>query len=242
MPKDIASVQKESDTPAFSAIALTNIANMTATAEAPASLQTEDRRSIRTKRLLGEAFAQLLEERGLDGFSVGDLTERADINRATFYSHYRDMDDLLRFFEEEIITSLMALKPKIQSVGLAELLNFNLTGTPPPVTVELFDQLRKRGTLLRVLLSSKGDPVFQARLRDRLCSDLVQSVLHRKYTTNPTPLTEYYISYYASAMLGLIQHWLDRNMTESSEEMARVMLSIMMLKPGDPIELRKFEH
>jgi AcrR family transcriptional regulator len=204
-------------------------------------VQTEDRRSVRTKRLLGEAFAQLLEERGLDGFSVGDLAERADINRATFYSHYRDMNDLLHFFEEEIVASFLSLKPKIQSVGLAELLSFNLTGTPPRVTVEIFDQLRENGSLLRVLLSSKGDPVFQVRLRDRLCSDLVRSVLHRKYTTSPTPLTEYYVSYYASAMLGLIQHWLDRGMPESSEEMARIMLSIMMLKPGDPIELKGSE-
>ena len=203
------------------------------------SLQpTEDRRSLRTKRMLKEAFAQLLEERGLDGFSVGDLAERADINRATFYSHYKDMDDLLRFFEEEIITDVLSLKPNIQAVSLKELLDFNIRGVPPRVTVKIFDQLREHGSLLRVLLSSKGDADFQAHLRDHLCSDLVRSVLHRKYTENTTPLTEYYISYYASAMLGLIQHWLDRGMPESSEEMARIMLSIMMLKPGDPIELK----
>ena len=199
---------------------------------------TEDRRSLRTKRMLSEAFAQLLEERGLDGFSVGDLAERADINRATFYSHYKDMGELLHFFEEEITTSVLSLKPMIQAVSLEELLAFNLKGIPPHMTVLVFDQLREHGPLLRVLLSPKGDAVFQAYLRDHLCSDLVRSVLHRKYTENPTPLTEYYISYYASAMLGLIQHWLDRGMPETSEEMARILLSIMMLKPGDPIELK----
>jgi AcrR family transcriptional regulator len=197
-----------------------------------------DRRSVRTKRLLRGAFTQLIEERGLDGFSVGDLTDRADINRATFYAHYRDMNDLLGSFEEEINASLLSLKPKIQAVGISELFIFMNTGTPPRITVEIFDCLREHGPLLRVLLSPKGDAVFQAHLRDRLCSDLVRSVLRRKYTDNPTPLTEYYISYYASAMVGLIQHWLDRGMPESSEEMARIMLSIMMLKPGDSIELQ----
>jgi len=200
--------------------------------------QAEDRRSVRTKRMLSEAFAQLLEERGFDGFSVGDLAECADINRATFYSHYRDMGDMLQTFEEEILTSLMSLKPKIQAVSLSELFEFTQTGTPPSVTIEVFDLLREHGSLLRVLLSPKGDAVFQAHMRDRLCADLVRSVLARKYTESPTALTEYYISYYASAMVGLIQLWLDLGMPESSQEMARIMLSIMMLQPGEPIELK----
>jgi AcrR family transcriptional regulator len=186
--------------------------------------------------MLREAFTQLIEERGPDGFSVGDLTERADINRGTFYAHYRDMTDLLHFFENEIITSLFSLKPQIQAVKLRELLIFERTGAPPPVTVELFDLLSEHGRLLRVLLSPSGDAAFQARLRDQLCADLIRSVLHEKYTHRPTAFTEYYIAYYASALLGLIQHWLERDMAENSEEMGRVMLSIMLLSPGEAIE------
>jgi hypothetical protein len=62
-------------------------------------------------------------------------------------------------------------------------------------------------------------------------------VLPSKYTTNPKPLTEYYIAYYASATLGLIQRWLQGGLVETSDEMARILLSIMMLRPGDHIEL-----
>ncbi|MCL2883725.1 MAG: TetR family transcriptional regulator C-terminal domain-containing protein, partial [Coriobacteriia bacterium] len=58
------------------------------------------------------------------------------------------------------------------------------------------------------------------------------------YTRDPSPLTEYYIAYYAAALLGLIQHWLERGMPEDSHTMARIMLSIMFLKPGDPIKLQ----
>jgi AcrR family transcriptional regulator len=199
---------------------------------------TEDRRSLRTKRMLREAFAQLIAERGLDGFSVGELTTRADINRGTFYAHYHDMADLLRRFEDEIVADLHALKPHLQAVTLRELLAFNRKGIPPRVTIELFDVLREHGHLLRVLLSSNGDAAFQARLRDRICADFVRSVLHSRYLKNPQPLTEYYIAYYASATLGLIQRWLERDMPESSEEMARILLSIMMLRPGDSIELK----
>lgn len=206
------------------------------------SRQTKDRRSLRTKRLLKEAFAQLIDERGLDGFSVGDLTDRADINRGTFYAHYHDMPDLLHLFEEEIIECLTCLKPRIQAVTITQLLAFARNGTPPQVTVELFELLQEHGSLLRVLCGPNGDAKFQAHLRDRVCIDLVRSVLYDKYTRDPKPLTEYYIAYYASAMLGLIQHWFVRNMKESPEEMAHILLSVMMLRPGDHIELKGGNH
>jgi AcrR family transcriptional regulator len=188
--------------------------------------------------MLREAFATLIAKRGLDGFSVGELAEQADINRGTFYAHYRDMADLLNCFEDEIIADLHSLKPRMQAVTLRELLSFNRQGIPLRVTVELFDLLREHGHLLRVLLSPRGDAAFQARLRDRVCVDLIRSMLHGKYIKNPRPLTEYYVAYYASAALGLIQLWLERGMPESSEEMARILLSVTMLKPGEPIELK----
>jgi AcrR family transcriptional regulator len=244
MPKAPAAVAAAISAPASSAApAATTTVTAPVVTAAPAAAAgagepTEDRRSLRTKRMLREAFAQLVAERGLDGFSVGDLTERADINRGTFYAHYRDMTELLRCFEDEIIAALHALKPRIRTVTLGELLTFNRKGIPPRVTIELFDVLREHGHLLRVLLSPDGDAAFQARLRDRTCTDLVRSVLHSKYLEDPQPLTEYYVAYYASATLGLIQRWLERDMPEGSEEMARILLSVMMLRPGDSIELK----
>jgi len=197
----------------------------------------EDRRALRSKQALRTAFAQLAAQRGLDGFGVGDLTSAAQLNRSTFYAHYRDMDQLMSCIEAEIIDQLAALQTRIAAVTLADIVAFVQYGTPPAICVQLFEVLRQHGLLLRVLLSPRGDANFQTRLRDSLCSDLIRSVLHKKYTQHPTELTEYYIAYYAAAVLGLIQLWLQRNMQEDAQQMARIMLSIMYLRPGDPIVL-----
>ena len=55
----------------------------------------EDRRVRRTRRLLRDALVSLVLERGYAGITVEDITDRADLGRATFYSHYTDKDDLL---------------------------------------------------------------------------------------------------------------------------------------------------
>lgn len=49
-----------------------------------------DPRVRRTRQLIEDAFLELLGEKTLHAMTVGDITKRAEINRATFYSHYFD--------------------------------------------------------------------------------------------------------------------------------------------------------
>jgi AcrR family transcriptional regulator len=53
-----------------------------------------DPRVRRTRRLLEEAMRSLLSERQYEEISVGDIAERATVNRATFYAHFLDKRDL----------------------------------------------------------------------------------------------------------------------------------------------------
>lgn len=57
---------------------------------------TEDRRILRSRQALTDAFLALVVEQPYDEFTVGDVIERAGIGRSTFYEHFRNKDDLLR--------------------------------------------------------------------------------------------------------------------------------------------------
>jgi len=54
-----------------------------------------DRRVQRTRRLLGAALIELMQERGYDAITVQDVIDQADVGRSTFYTHFRDKEDLL---------------------------------------------------------------------------------------------------------------------------------------------------
>lgn len=54
------------------------------------------RNSLRSQRMLRDAFVSLLAEKEVERITVSDVTRRADLNRGTFYSHYANMDALLR--------------------------------------------------------------------------------------------------------------------------------------------------
>lgn len=74
----------------------------------------EDRRIRRTKKLLRQALAQLMLEKQIKDITVTDLVERADINRGTFYVHYRDVYDLRSQMEDEIVTALDDMLAQMQ--------------------------------------------------------------------------------------------------------------------------------
>ena len=62
-----------------------------------------DERVIKTKKLIKTALSELIQEKGFDHVSITDLTQRANINRGTFYLHYQDKYDLLEKFENEVL-------------------------------------------------------------------------------------------------------------------------------------------
>jgi AcrR family transcriptional regulator len=53
-----------------------------------------DRRVLRTRDILGDALVELMHEKSFDEITVQQVLDRAGVGRSTFYTHYRDKDDL----------------------------------------------------------------------------------------------------------------------------------------------------
>lgn len=63
-----------------------------------------DLRVRRTQKNIREAFITLATKRKVSKITIKELAETAMINKATFYLHYRDMEDLISHLEAEIIS------------------------------------------------------------------------------------------------------------------------------------------
>ena len=208
----------------------------TPAAPAPAAVE-RDPRIARSRAALREAFIALVEEHGIDGFSVGDLCTSAGLNRGTFYNHFRDKESLLASFEDEVIEGLGGVLAKFQNIKLRELAACSLTHRPLPMLVELYDYLREEGPFLHAMLGPGGDARFGMRLREAVCGRFVRSLLHERYQNDPSAFTRYYISFYSGAYLGVISEWIDSEMTETSEEMALISMRLLFIKPGESIKM-----
>lgn len=69
--------------------------------ERVAKINTNDRRVKRTKKLLRDSLFSLLQTKSINEITITELTEVADINRATFYFYYTDIFDMLDQIQNE---------------------------------------------------------------------------------------------------------------------------------------------
>ena len=65
-----------------------------------------DRRQKKTREAIFEAFSGLLSEKNLNKITVGEIIERADVGRATFYSHFETKDHLTEELCEELFSNI----------------------------------------------------------------------------------------------------------------------------------------
>jgi len=196
-----------------------------------------DRRIARSKKALREALIALIEERGIHGFTINDLCTKADLNRGTFYNHFQDIPDFISCLETDFMLGLDDYQTQMSNLTLRNLAKVRLHKKPLPFLVGLFDYLRQEGDLLHALLGPGGDARFSLSLRDSVCMNLVHSILKEKYRENPEPFVNYYVAYFTSAYLGVIQRWIETGMQESSDEMARIAVRLLFIKPGESIKL-----
>jgi len=65
------------------------------------TVEKMDPRVKRTRELIVRAFGELVDEKGHRGLTVQEIAERATVNRATFYDHFRDQYELLDYYISE---------------------------------------------------------------------------------------------------------------------------------------------
>ena len=78
---------------------------------------------------------------------------------------------------------------------------------------------------------------FGPRVCDMVCANFIQSILHERYRNSDDAFVGYYIAFYANAYMGVINRWIETGMKESSEQMARIAMRLLFIKPGESIKL-----
>src|SRR2546426_12674993 len=119
----------------------------------------------RTKILLREALIALIEERGFEALTIGELTERAMVSRAAFYRNYQDKYELVEQIFEEAMSALLGA---VGDLGREH---------PPEIWVKFFEDIAEYERLYRTLLGRKGSPWFVRKMRADL-SGLVKDRRH----------------------------------------------------------------
>jgi len=184
-------------------------------------MSQDSQRVIETKERIKDAFFELYAAKKIERISIKEITEKARLNRGTFYVYYKDIYDLLEKTEDEMIEELA---DKIKSVAVKILRDEDIFSFLPPLSF-----YEKYGEYLRVLLGNNGDPNFIFKIKTIIKKTIVE--LFRQENIPMIPNQEYVMEFMASAQIGLISYWLQRNRELSIEELAALIKQLLLNGP-----------
>ena len=182
-----------------------------------------DRRVQRTRKLLRDAMMSLIMEDGYDAISIQDITEKANLGRATFYLHFKDKDELLLDVMEQFIDEFMEQVPQISGA------QWRLDDTK--ALVRLFDFAAEHYDLYRILIIGSGGITAANQLRQSVAaniSDLIQQEID-EHGAKPVMPTEFIANHFAGSLLSTIYWWLDNDLPYTVEEMAEMFQKVNLL-------------
>lgn len=179
-----------------------------------------DRRVLRTRKAIIEAFISLLGERDFEQITINDIADRANVNRGTIYLHYTDKYNLLEqcseMYLQELCDSCLTDKGIHQITAKASLLN-------------TFHYLEQNASIYSMLLTKKGIPAF----RNQMVALMVQGIEEQIAAagSNQGINKEITVQFFASAAVGLLEWWVVHSMPYPAEEMVEQLLSLLELHP-----------
>ncbi len=114
--------------------------------------KAEYRSSIRSKTLIRNALVSLMQEKPFEKITITDIVRRADINRGTFYAHFKDSREVLERIRSD---ALSEIKDAIYSIPADVVIR-----NPEPLLLKLSEFLAEDGTYYKMLLSTSGIQEF----------------------------------------------------------------------------------
>lgn len=175
-----------------------------------------DRRIKYTRNIIETTFIDLLKEKEISKITVSEVCNIADVNRATFYRYYLDLNDLLYQIEEKFIKDLV---DKLEE-SKTDNINENL--------LNLLKVLENNKKLVSIIFTP--NPTNEGFLQ-KLVS-IIRNVCKTKWTETLPSITkdeiEYGFTFIFSGSYGIVRLWIKNNFNMPVEELASTIEVLYM--------------
>lgn len=169
--------------------------------------KSNDRRIRYTRYALQNALIVCMQQKPFNRITVREICETADINRSTFYMHYKDIYELLDEIEEQVYQEIDAIFSK-ESPSIHNM-------------EQLLDYVQTHKTLLECLLQ-QGSGLAMSRF---------STILHARYGkylqryagNGFSEENEYLYEFLYTGILGVLQKWLQNECKDDRNQVADVM-------------------
>ncbi len=171
----------------------------------------KDRRVRRTRKLLKESLLSLMQEKEFGAISVAEVTEGADMNRATFYLHYNSTTQLLQSVEDDLLEEARALMD-------AHIRETEDGRTVRPMLEPLLDFVVEHREVCTILFRNDQVSRFTERLLELIQQNGVTLVAGWLHTGDEEQI-RYLLEFVTCGIIGLVRVWFQKDMEAPREQL-----------------------
>lgn len=186
--------------------------------------KAEYRSSVRSRRMIRDAFASLIREKEISRITVTDIVTRADLNRATFYAHYPNVRGVTEEIENEIIGKMMDV--------LAAFRFKSFFRDPLPLLSKVSRYLEEDVEFYRTLICAEGSEHFLEKIKSVFSSymldssDIPVSIRHSN-------TVEIRVAYFAGGIVDLYRQWFCGHFRCSLDDIASEVSRLLKLEADE---------
>ena len=172
----------------------------------------------RTKKAFENSLTELAKEYPFNKITVKMLCDRAELSRNAFYFHYKDINDLLRSIEDDIVNEIVSLLEVIEKVDFPENVYVSVEAL-----INIFDE--RRNTVL--MLFDKNYSVSFTTKVSKIYSDFNFKYFCRFHNNDKKTKYDFFYMFLSSGFYGIIRYWLENPGLMTKEELINLTYTLI---------------
>lgn len=168
--------------------------------------------AARSRHLIKQAFAELLNEKDINKITVTDIVDRANISRGTFYAHYLDVYDLYNAIQSNIVETV---SDALKKVGVA-----NILLDPTEIIKIGIDFLDKNKAYYKLFLTSSHGETLVRRITT-LTEETFKDFILKVFGEDDSKEIICHMYYSTGAIKNMLLQWFYEDIPLTAEECAK---------------------
>ena len=180
-----------------------------------------DRRQRKTREAIFNAFMMLLSNKNFNNITVGEIIEKADVGRATFYAHFETKDYLLKDLCAELFDHIFCLEGKDNSFSSFD------CDLEDSVFLHLFKHVKKNDNNIYKLLCSKNNEIFLEYFKSGI-KQLVNKHIGDFNNKKPKNIPDdFWVDHITNTFIETLRWWIGKKMKETPETITEYFLLLV---------------
>lgn len=182
-------------------------------------MNSYDPRVKRTRQLLTDAMKKLLLEEGYEAITIRDIVKKAEVNRSTFYLHFRDKQDIFEQIQLDVLNELAETLKYPTYTYDSVFTAYKREKKPMKTHVTMLEHIQKHASFYRKMLT---EDAFRKQMIVVIKSEVLL------FQNNVWEAT-----FMAEGAIGIIRYWLENGMKESIDELSMRLTQVILFPLGD---------